>query len=69
MRLTRGERWALACYLVVVAGFMPPVTLWANGVHARVLGMPFLLFWTAAMVLATALLMTLALAIKDRIDR
>jgi hypothetical protein len=69
MRLTRGERWALPFYAVVVAGFMPPVVTWANGVRERVLGMPFLLFWVAAMVLVTAVMMTAAGLVKDRLDR
>ncbi len=41
----------------------------AAGVDTRVLGLPFLLFWNGAMVAATAVLMSLALAIKDRVDR
>lgn len=68
MRFSRGERWALACYAVVVAGFMPPVMLWVQGVQAKVLGMPFLLLWAGIMVLVTAVAMTAALAIKDRVD-
>jgi hypothetical protein len=69
MRLTRGERWALACYSIVIVGFMPPVIVWANSVEARVLGLPFLLFWAALMVLVTAVMMTLAYWVKDRLDR
>ena len=69
MKLSRGERWALLCYAVVLVGFMPPVIVWANGVEGRVLGMPFLLFWAALMVLVTAAMMSLAFVIKNRIDR
>lgn len=69
MKLTRGERWALVCYAVVLVGFMPPVIVWANGVEARVLGLPFLLFWAATMVLVTAVMMTVAFWVKGRIDR
>lgn len=68
MRLSRGERWALLCYAVVLAGFMPPVMLWVRGVDAKVLGMPFLLFWAALMVGVTAAAMSLAAVIKDRLD-
>jgi len=69
MRLTRGERRCLVLIALVFAGFLPPVTWWANGVQSRVLGLPFLLFWTALMVLVTAALMGLANVIKDRSDR
>lgn len=69
MRLTRGEWFAVLCFLPVVIGFLPPVTVWAAGVETRVLGLPFLLFWNGFMVASTAVLMTLALAIKDRVDR
>ncbi len=69
MRLTRGEWFAVLLFLPVVIGFLPPVTGWAAGVETRVLGLPFLLFWNGFMVAATAVLMTLALAIKDRVDR
>jgi hypothetical protein len=68
MHLTRGERWALLLYAVVIAGFMPPVIVWANSVKARVLGMPFLLAWCALMVLVTAVVMSLAFVVKKRID-
>jgi hypothetical protein len=69
MRLTRGERWALVLYAVVLVGFLPPVTVWANGVEARIFGMPFLLAWNAAMVFVTAVVMTAAFVVKDRLDR
>ena len=69
MRLTRGEWYALLCFVPVVIGFLPPVTNWAAGVESRVLGMPFLLFWNGFMVLMTAVLMTVAFAVKDRVDR
>jgi hypothetical protein len=68
MQLTRGEKLALWCVVPIVIGLLPPVTGWAAGVEARVLGLPFLLFWNTAMVAATALLLTLALVIKDRVD-
>ena len=66
---TRGEWRALACWLVVLVGFMPPVIVWVARVEWTVLGMPFLLFWIAMMVLVTAASMTLAGVIKDRSDR
>ncbi len=69
MRLTRGEWFAVLLFLPVVIGFLPPVTGWAAGVETRVLGLPFLLFWNGFMVATTAVLITLALAIKDRVDR
>ncbi|MEN8163456.1 MAG: DUF3311 domain-containing protein [Acidobacteriota bacterium] len=68
MKLTRGEKRALLCLLPIVIGFLPPVTGWAVSVDGRVLGLPFLLFWNALMVVATAALMSLALVIKTRID-
>jgi hypothetical protein len=52
-----------------VIGFLPPVTGWAVAVKVRVLGLPFLLFWNAMMVAATALMMSLAHVIKNRVDR
>jgi len=67
--LTRGEKVALLLFLPIVIGFLPPVTGWAAAVEGRVLGMPFLLFWNSMMVVATALLMSLALVIKNRVDR
>jgi hypothetical protein len=69
MGLTRGEKLALLCFLPVVVGFLPPVTGWAAAVEARVLGLPFLLFWNSLMVLSTALLMSLAFVVKNRADR
>ena len=69
MKLTRGELGALACYAVVIIGFMPPVVMLANRVEPRVFGMPFLLFWIGLMVLVTSLSMTLAFWIVDRSDR
>ena len=68
MRLTRGEKLALLCLLPIVIGFLPPVTGWAASVEVRVLGLPFLLFWNALMVAATALLMSVAFVIKNRVD-
>ncbi len=69
MRLTRGEKFALWCLLLVAIGFLPPVTSWAAAVDGRVLGLPFLLFWNASMVVATSVLMSLAVFIKNRVDR
>lgn len=69
MKLTRGERRALWCLLPVVASFLPPVTIWAARVEFRVLGLPFLLVWSALSVAMTAVWMSLALRIKDRADR
>jgi hypothetical protein len=69
MNLTRGEKRALLCLLPIVIGFLPPVTGWAAAVEGRVLGLPFLLFWNGIMVAATAGLMSLAFAIKNRVDR
>jgi hypothetical protein len=68
MRLTRGEKFALLCLLPIVIGFLPPVTAWAVAIEARVLGLPFLLFWNGLMVAAAALLMSLAFVIKNRVD-
>ena len=68
MKLTRGEKRAFWCVVPVFVGFLPPVTTWAAGVEIRVLGLPFLLFWNALMVVLTSALMTLAFAIKTRID-
>ena len=69
MRLTRGEWFAVLCFLPVVIGFLPPVTAWAAGVENRVLGLPFLLFWNGLMVTMTAVVISLALVVKDRMDR
>ena len=69
MRLTRGECFALLSFLPVVIGLLPPVTAWASGVEGRVLGLPFLLFWNSLMIVMTAVLMSLALVVKDRVDR
>ncbi len=69
LKLTLGERRALMCYAVVLVGFLPPVIVWASGVREQVLGLPFLLFWAALMVLATSVLMTIAFYIKDWSDR
>jgi len=68
MRLTRGEKRALWCYAPVLLGFLPPVIVWVANVEATVLGVPFILLWTALMVAATAVLMTVALVIVDRTD-
>lgn len=69
MRLTRGEWWAMLFFLPVVIGFLPPVTSWAATQSLRPLGLPFLLFWNGAMVAATAVLMSLAFVVKNRVDR
>lgn len=68
MRLTRGEKLALWCVVPILLGLLPPVTGWAAAVETRVFGLPFLLVWNTAMVAATALLLTLALVIIDRVD-
>jgi len=67
--LSRGEKLALWCLLPIVIGFLPPVTGWAAAVEGRVLGLPFLLFWNGMMVAATALSMSLAFVIKNRVDK
>jgi hypothetical protein len=69
VRLTRGEKLALPLLLPIVIGFLPPVTGWAAAVEGRVFGLPFLLFWNAMMVVVTGLLMSLALVVKNRVDR
>ena len=69
MHLSRGEKFALWCLLPIFIGMLPPVTTWAAAVEARVLGLPFLLFWNSAMVTLTAVLMSLAVLIKSRVDR
>ncbi len=69
MHLTQGEKIALLFFLPIVIGFLPPVTAWAATVEGRILGLPFLLFWNAMMVVVTGLLMSLALVIKNRVDR
>ncbi len=69
MRPTRGELVALAFLAVVVIGFMPPVMTWVVSVDARVMGVPFVLFWVSAMVVVTSLAMVAARIVKDRIDR
>ncbi len=69
MFLTRGEKVALWCFIPIVVGFLPPVTGWAAGIDARVLGLPFLLFWNGLMVLMASLLMSLAVVVKNRVDR
>jgi hypothetical protein len=68
VRLTPGERRALLCLVPVVVSFLPPVTSLAAGIEARVLGVPFLVFWSALSVAMTAGWMTLALRLKDRRD-
>ena len=68
MRLTRGEKRAFWCVVPVFVGFLPPVTGWAASVETRVLGLPFLLFWSALMVVLTSALMTLAFVIKTKTD-
>jgi hypothetical protein len=69
MRLTRGERWALLCYALVVLGFMPPVISWVNRVEPLVLGVPFFYAWAGIMTLATSGLMTIAFFLRERLDR
>ncbi len=69
MQLSRGERWAIVLYAIVVAGFMPPVIVWANRVEPFVAGLPFFFFWIGLMTLLTSVLMTLAFVIQERVDR
>lgn len=69
MRLTRGEWFAMLCFVPLVVWFLPPVTGWAAAVQTRVMGMPFLLFWNGLGVAMTAVLMSLALVVKERVDR
>lgn len=69
MKLTRGEWAAMLCFAPLVVWFLPPVTGWVAATGARVLGVPLLLCWNGLGVAMTAVLMTLALAVKDRIDR
>jgi hypothetical protein len=68
VHLTRGEKLALLCFVPILVGFLPPVTAFAAAVQTRVLGLPFLLFWNSLMVALTAVLMSLAFAIKNRVD-
>ena len=68
MRLTRGEKLALWCMVPILVGLLPPVTGWAAAVESRIFGLPFLLLWNTSMVVATAVLITLALFVKDRVD-
>jgi hypothetical protein len=69
MKPTRGERRALLCLVPVVVSFLPPVTTWAASIPIRVLGIPFLVFWSGFSVAMTAIWMTLALRIVDRSER
>jgi len=69
MRLTRGEWFALFLFIPVVIGFLPPVTVWAAAQTIRPLGLPFLLFWNGLMVVMTAVVMSIAFVVKDRVDR
>ena len=69
LKLSRGERWALLFYAVVVAGFMPPAIGWANRVEPFVLELPFFVFWIGLMTLLTSVLMTVAFIVKERVDR
>lgn len=68
MQPTPGEKRAALCLVPIIVGFLPPVTTWAAAVEIRIAGLPFLLFWTATMMVVTALAMTLAFAIKHRVD-
>jgi hypothetical protein len=69
VKLSRGERWAIPFYALVVLGFMPPVIGWANRAEPFVLGIPFLLFWVGFMTVMTTVLMSLALWVQRRVDR
>jgi hypothetical protein len=68
MRLTPGEARALRWMIPAGLFFLPPVTNWAAGARPRVLGIPFLVFWSACGILATSLAALAALRAKDRID-
>jgi len=68
MRITAGERRALWCLVPILVAFLPPVTGWAAGVRARVFGLPFLIFWNAAAIVLTSILVTAAFRIKERVD-
>jgi hypothetical protein len=68
MHVTPGEKRAAWCLVPILIGFLPPVTTWAAAVETRPLGVPFLLFWNCLMIVITALAMTLAFAIKIRVD-
>jgi hypothetical protein len=50
---------------------LPPTAIlggvpWANGIHRYVLGLPFLLFWILACVVATSAVMALVGALDRR---
>ena len=68
MNLTPGERRALPFLVPVIVSFLPPVTTWVADIHVRVLGLPFIVFWSALSVAMTAVWVTLALYVKDRTD-
>lgn len=69
MKPSRGERRASICLVPVVVWFLPPVTTWAASVETRVLGLPFLVFWSALGAAMSAFWMTLALRLYERGDR
>jgi len=43
--------------------------VWAAAQTIRPLGLPFLLFWNGLMVVMTAVVMSIAFVVKDRVDR
>jgi hypothetical protein len=67
--LTKGEKKSLIFMLIAIAGFMPPVTSWANRIEPFVLGMPFLLFWQGLMIFGTFVCMALAYFVTEGADR
>ncbi len=69
MGFTKGEKKAFIFLLIVILGFMPPVTNLVNRVTPYVLGMPFLLFWSSFMVLMTTVFMTYAYVVREREDK
>ena len=68
MQVTRGEKKAAWCLVPILVGFLPPVTTWAAAVESRPMGLPFLLFWNCLMIVVTSIAMTIAFAIKSRVD-
>lgn len=61
----RPYRWLAAVPPLALLGGVP----WANGVRGYVLGLPFLLFWVAACVVATSAALFVVGALDRRRDR
>ncbi len=61
----RAFRGLAALPPLVMLGGVP----WANGIRAYVLGLPFLLFWITAGVIATSATLVLVGALDRRRDR